>query len=205
MSNRRLAQLSKVSAPSDPRHPCNEHFIYLLSKPGGPTKIGKAWSVGRRQAQLEMQYGQTLYLLGSWPVGQDVAYQVERYAHWLLRDKHYHNEWFNVSEDEAREAVEKALSGNYHPKYLIPTVYPVGKRSIYPEHVQARFERGTVDAIGACLDEGELMADFIRDAVRREIGRRSSLTPPSEPSTTAVSTGSPRRVDVSAGGSQRRQ
>jgi hypothetical protein len=48
----------------------------------------------------------------------------------------------------------------------------VGRRQINEEQTPARFPAGTLDRIDAALEDGEKRADFIRDAVERELRRR---------------------------------
>ena len=49
---------------------------------------------------------------------------------------------------------------------------PVGRKRINAEKTMARFRAGTLDAIKPLLLPKEKQADFIREAVEREIKRR---------------------------------
>jgi len=48
----------------------------------------------------------------------------------------------------------------------------MGRKKRWAEDMQARFEEGTFDRIGAVLDDGEDRTDFVRVAVERELKRR---------------------------------
>ncbi|HYF56694.1 MAG TPA: YlcI/YnfO family protein [Salinarimonas sp.] len=47
-----------------------------------------------------------------------------------------------------------------------------GRPRINHEQIPARFPEGTLERIDDTLDEGEKRADFIREAVERELKRR---------------------------------
>lgn len=48
----------------------------------------------------------------------------------------------------------------------------MGRPRINDEATNARFPAGTLDRIEAVLEEGEGKADFIREAIERELRRR---------------------------------
>lgn len=48
----------------------------------------------------------------------------------------------------------------------------VGRKKLWAEDMQARFQEGTFERISAILLEGEDRTDFVREAVEREIKRR---------------------------------
>jgi len=54
----------------------------------------------------------------------------------------------------------------------------MGRRLMYPEKREAAFPAGTLDRIQAVLREGEDRAEFIREAVFRELAWREGRTPP---------------------------
>lgn len=51
----------------------------------------------------------------------------------------------------------------------------MGRRRINDETTPARFPKGTLVRIDALLDDKEKRAEFIRDAVEREIARRKVI------------------------------
>lgn len=48
----------------------------------------------------------------------------------------------------------------------------MGRKRINDEQTPARFPEGTLERIDRLLEDGETRADFIRDAVERELMRR---------------------------------
>lgn len=48
----------------------------------------------------------------------------------------------------------------------------MGRKKMWAEDMQARFQEGTFDRIEAVLDDGEDRTDFVRAAVERELRRR---------------------------------
>ena len=52
----------------------------------------------------------------------------------------------------------------------------IGRPALWSENMQARFEAGTFARIAQVLGKGECRTDFVRDAVNREIARRSGQT-----------------------------
>jgi len=49
----------------------------------------------------------------------------------------------------------------------------MGRKRINDEQTPARFPAGTLERIDAALEEGEKRSDLIREAVERELKRRS--------------------------------
>lgn len=52
----------------------------------------------------------------------------------------------------------------------------MGRKKLWAEDMQARFQDGTFERIEAVLDEGEDRTDFVRAAVDRELKRRERKT-----------------------------
>lgn len=48
----------------------------------------------------------------------------------------------------------------------------MGRKKLWSEDMQARFEDGTFERIDAVLEESESRTDFVRLAVERELKRR---------------------------------
>jgi hypothetical protein len=48
----------------------------------------------------------------------------------------------------------------------------MGRKKMWSEDMQARFEEGTLDRIDAVREDGETRTDFVREAVDRELKRR---------------------------------
>lgn len=92
------------------------------------------------------------------------ALYAERYAHWLLRDRHFRNEWFNVEPDAAIEAVDKAAALDFPKIGRIPSL--LDRKNLF------RIKSDVLLSIDAVLAEDEDRTDFIREAVERELKRR---------------------------------
>lgn len=59
-------------------------------------------------------------------------------------------------------------------KKISSNIPRVGRKRINDEQTPARFPKGTLDRVDALLNDKEKRADFIRDAVEREIKRREA-------------------------------
>jgi hypothetical protein len=106
-----------------------------------------------------------------------LAKAAEHYAHWLLREHHYENEWFNVTEAEALAAVEHALRPEameaYDEREIIPSITLYRKQG---ELFSVRLPKGTTVRLRSVLgSEGH--SDFIRTAVEAELKRRERKKP----------------------------
>lgn len=161
-------------------------YIYLMGvREGGPSKIGYANAPAKRLKQLEAHYkarGQFI-MLGEWPVGARRAINVERYVHWLLRDRHFRGEWFNVSLDEVEVAVAKAIASPVQCMDEIPPLDIRGKEPSFPEHISLGYPAGTVSRIDSVRGPDETRAALIRQSVLAELERRERATPrkPTDP------------------------
>lgn len=140
-------------------------YVYVLGTPGGPCKVGWSADPDRRSKYGKWLAGQPDVLHRA-PISNGFALYAERYAHWLLRDHHYRNEWFNVEPEVAINAANKAVAIDFHRNGLIPTMRDL--------HSIARFPKGTMDRINEVLDaeHKEKRSSFYREAVERELTRR---------------------------------
>ena len=153
-------------------------FLYVMGIEGGPTKVGYSTYTDLRKRMLSRDLVEDIFLVGEWPIGKFVAMHAERYAHYLLRDKHYRGEWFACSHDEAIEAVKAALDKPWSNDLLIPPLDVRGRDILLGEHVPTKFPSGTKAAIQAALLPDEGRADFIRSAVAHELESRGHTPPP---------------------------
>lgn len=176
-----MAAKSKKSAPENKLFSSKSH-IYVLGYEGGPYKIGYGYDPTQRLLAQKRRGHAEIYVVGSWPVGTSIAMAAERFVHWKLRDKHHKNEWFNVTFEEAKAAIELALSpghiGLHDPYDMIPPVTGVDKGLGRFEFVRAQFKLGTKDRMRSVLFDSETMAAFIREAVEAELLRRREKKPP---------------------------
>jgi hypothetical protein len=152
-------------------------YIYVmgLETGDGPCKVGRSMDTAKRVKMLSAQYGKNLIVMGKWPVGAYLALQVERYTHWLLRDRHYSGEWFSVTASEAAAAIEQAVNAPITDKLLLPPIDVPGRKILNGEHIAVKFPSGTRAAISNIMGGADGRADFIREAVEREIARRSHV------------------------------
>ena len=84
-------------------------FVYVIGDPEGPQKVGVANDVTKRLASLQTGNPRPLACASFFEIQNDAG-EVERYAHWLLRDQKVRGEWFNVTPAEAASAVAEAKS-----------------------------------------------------------------------------------------------
>lgn len=97
---------------------------------------------------------------------------VEIAAHWLLADSHIGGEWFNVTAEQAIEAVAEASIQIEAGSRPASRLAKGGRPIMFPDLSPASLLRGTLARIDAARTDGENRADFIRQAVERELKRR---------------------------------
>jgi hypothetical protein len=91
-------------------------FIYVISAGADRHKIGHARNpLGRCAAFQCGSYDKLSVLFTKRVEGLFMAPAIERGAHYLLRHRRQHSEWFTVSGEEAIEAVERAFAGAREP------------------------------------------------------------------------------------------
>lgn len=117
-------------------------FIYAFSMPEGPTKIGRSISVLRRKKEIEKDRNCSVVIVGEWPMGHSRAEAAERYIHWLIRDKHIANEWFDIKKDEALSVITKALTDPWDARYIVPSICLIEKMMKRGEYIPTKFPRG---------------------------------------------------------------
>ncbi|MFC6790552.1 GIY-YIG nuclease family protein [Methylobacterium komagatae] len=87
--------------------------IYAIGNDGGPQKIGFSYAPNVRAAALSERGKPRLKVHGFVVVATSDARQIERLAHWMLRDKALGEERFAVTPDEATTAIAKAAERFY--------------------------------------------------------------------------------------------
>ena len=145
-------------------------FVYIIGPESGPVKVGQSASPDQRALQLRSHTSERLFVMGQYPVGKALALSVEHYAHWLLRDRHIGREWFDVTRDEAEAAIRKALGGDHHPDYPMPPLNDYPGELKGGAYVRTKVSRGVMERLH--LASNGRHADFIREAVERELERR---------------------------------
>lgn len=148
--------------------------LYVIGEPKGPVKIGLATNPDRRLRSLQTGSSRKVRLLLQLPVPTASARDIERRAHWLLRDCRAHGEWFTTGEIEATEAARAAVACNGEGEKAKASV---GRTRINGEQTPARFPEGTLARIDEVLAPKENRSDFIREAVERELARRIKASP----------------------------
>lgn len=148
--------------------------VYAVGLPSGPIKVGHTTNkLSHRLHLLSKAEAEPITLLASWPVHAGAAYVAERYAHFLLRDYHYHHEWFLAPFTRVAAAVPKAISAAESGFALMPSLFRAGRAQKDGERVHnLRLPKGGHARIEAVLLEDEVRSDFIRTAVDAELERR---------------------------------
>jgi DNA-binding XRE family transcriptional regulator len=90
-------------------------FVYVIRAVGGPVKIGVAASPEHRCKTMATACPFPLEMAFKYHVEGTNPHKVERAAHRLLFDRRACGEWFNVSVDEAIQAIEKAAGQITNP------------------------------------------------------------------------------------------
>lgn len=83
-------------------------YVYVIGAPDGPQKVGVAADVNSRRAMLQTGNPVGLVVAHKVEVSRQDAFFVERYAHDLLSGDRVRGEWFDVSPEEAIDAVNAA-------------------------------------------------------------------------------------------------
>lgn len=155
----------------------NLAYVYVIGSPEGPCKVGYTVATARRLKEIQKAETRRIDIFGKWPVGHAKALAVERYAHWLLRDKQISGEWFDVTPEEASGAVSRATRAGVDPDYPLPRVDMIGRGLGCGEHIATKFPKGTRERIRSALETDEHQADLIRAAVEAELQRRQKPKP----------------------------
>lgn len=152
--------------------------LYVIGLSDGPQKVGIAYNPLQRLSNLQVSSAGELKAAITICLPRTIAIEVERYAHWLLKDRHIRGEWFNVTPAEAVKAARAARSavqrGERVPRRIRGNG-TVGRKKINSEQTPARFPKGTLARIDAVLADREKRSDLLREAVEREIVRRERL------------------------------
>lgn len=92
-------------------------LVYVVGAETGPLKIGATGNLKQRLKELQMASAFTLTVHFSKAMGRFEAFTVEKAAHVALRAKRLRGEWFEVTLQEAKEAIEAAhrdlAAGNF--------------------------------------------------------------------------------------------
>lgn len=136
--------------------------LYIASDGTGRHKIGQTINLKQRPYHLGRDIGRKVTIVHAEPLSTE-ADAIECAAHWILADRHDGREWFAVSEVEAREALERAKA------QIAAGDLPTVRLTIQERYgFGANFGRTIAEA----CEPGETPAEFIREAIDRELKRR---------------------------------
>jgi len=151
-------------------------YVYAIGSRSGPVKIGYSTDPAKRLKTLQAKSDCELFVLGKWAIHGRRALCIERYVHWLLRDKHFTGEWFNASREEAAEAVRLAMAEeDLDQVYPIPRVWTMRRQLRDGENITTKFPKGTRARLHAAC--GDDYAEFVRSTVEAELKRRERQKP----------------------------
>lgn len=145
-----------------------EMTIYMLSTGRKMKKIGISARSDIRHRQIQTANGGEVVLAYSQAIPAELAADIERRAHWLLREFKRRGEWFAVTAETAIAAIDRAIQERGEGEKLKSGA---GRPSLNVKATQVRLPDKDRDRIRDLVGE-QGMAAFIREAVERELKRR---------------------------------
>lgn len=142
--------------------------IYLLSAGRKLKKVGLSSKPTVRQRDIQTSNGHEILLVFSMEIPDEIAANVERRAHWLLREYRRRGEWFAVKADIAIAAIEQAVKERGEGEKARSGA---GRPSLNVRPVVVRLPEGIAERIDAVAGKNR-RGEFIREAVERELRRR---------------------------------
>lgn len=142
--------------------------IYMLSTGRKMKKIGISAKSEVRHRQIQTSNGGDVVLAYSKVVPADLAPDIERRAHWLLREFKRRGEWFAVKAEIAIAAIDQAVKERGEGEKARSGA---GRPALGVKPTQVRLSKETREQIRELVGE-KGMAQFIREAVERELKRR---------------------------------
>jgi DNA-binding XRE family transcriptional regulator len=137
-------------------------IVYVIGAPDGPQKIGHAKRLNHRLRAIQSANGFKLEVAGSFELPILEAQDVERYAHYLLRDRRLRGEWFDVSPTDAVAVVDRAI-----------IEVRAGKRPLTSKTVLSRskyLSAAGLSAVAAALKGARVKAGMTQATVARALG-----------------------------------
>lgn len=86
------------------------HYIYVLSRPNGWHKVGRAASPAMRMCVIQSQIREPLSVVTQHTVPKTSSKRIEERAHTLLRDCREELEWFSCNLMTANNAISQAIA-----------------------------------------------------------------------------------------------
>lgn len=151
-------------------------YVYVIGAARGPKKVGCARDVDARLRQFQTAYHRPLSVLFSVAVPDETCSAIERRAHWLLQSSRAEGEWFKVGAKEAIEAVRQAAEENGAGELARPSV---GRPPMNLKPTLVRLPQDVAERIDAIAGPNR-RAEFIREAIDRELKRREKKASASE-------------------------
>jgi hypothetical protein len=146
-----------------------EMTIYLLSTGRKMKKVGISAKSDVRHRQIQTSNGGEVILAYSRAVPAELAPDIERRAHWLLREFKRRGEWFAVKAEIAIAAIDQAIRERGEGEKARSGA---GRPALGNKATQVRLPEEVRERIRELVGE-KGMAQFIREAVERELKRRS--------------------------------
>lgn len=143
-------------------------LVYVIGSARGPKKVGLSNGLRQRLRSVQTGNESRLKVLLAEEVPDASAAAIERRAHWLLRDARKNGEWFAVSAKAAIAAVTQAIAEGGEGEKAKPAV---GRPPLNVKVMPVRLPAGMAERIDAIAGENR-RAEFIREAVERELKRR---------------------------------
>jgi Arc/MetJ-type ribon-helix-helix transcriptional regulator len=84
-------------------------YIYGVSGSDGPIKVGFSTNLHLRLQTLRFAFSRELEVMFYVPVDVEQVREIEKLAHFILRDRRVKGEWFDINADEALAAVQSAI------------------------------------------------------------------------------------------------
>ena len=101
--------------------------IYVIGSTSGPFKIGVAKNPRARRSEIQIGSHTRIEVVYSVAVPGEDALLIERGAHRILREHRLSGEWFNVTKDQAEEAIREAIVLSKYKQQNLP-LFPITHR-----------------------------------------------------------------------------
>lgn len=149
-------------------------MLYVIGADTGPLKVGRSKRPKARLQSLATGSDRAMLLLYQVEVAEGLDAEVEALAQVYLREHWTRGEWFNVTLDAARAAIDQAVLAAHRGEraYRKPMGRkPLGGAGEKTVMVPMRWAPALLARVDAARGEEERSA-FIREAVERELKRR---------------------------------
>lgn len=143
-------------------------FIYLVRTGRKLKKVGLTSKADDRHRNIQTANGSEVVLVFSKAVDAEIAANVEKRAHWLLREFKRRGEWFAVKSDIAISAIEQAIKERGEGEKARSGA---GRPPMNVKETKVRLREGQRERIEALVGDNR-MAQWIREAVERELRRQ---------------------------------